>query len=103
MNHHRQDLLNEAELKENEYLNKKLDHSRAYKTVFGSEQGQLVLEDLAESCSVSTTVFDGNPHIMSFKEGRRSVILDILKALDMDESAIMDFYRQKQIAQKGVF
>nr|BAR32398.1 hypothetical protein [uncultured Mediterranean phage uvMED] len=47
-----------------------------YKTTFGSESGQRVLEDLKKRCSFnSTTHIKGDSHESAYLEGSRSVVL----------------------------
>ena len=47
-----------------------------YKTTFGSESGQRVLEDLKKRCSFETTTFvKGDSHERAFLEGKRSMVL----------------------------
>lgn len=54
---------------------------RAYKRVFESDDGKLVLSDLIKVCHVFNTVMDANPVEMAYKEGERSVVLRILRTL----------------------
>lgn len=51
--------------------------SALYKTVFSTPEGQLVLEDLRNRCSVKTTSFSENPYRTHLNEGMRTVILNI--------------------------
>ena len=49
-----------------------------YKTTFGSESGQRVLDDLKKRCSFnSTTHIKGDSHESAYLEGSRSVVLFI--------------------------
>ena len=61
---------------------------RAYKTVFQSPAGRLVLQDLATRCRVMSLMY--NPAFtgdtttdLLFREGRRSVYLDIVGMIDI--------------------
>lgn len=57
-----------------------------YKTTFGSESGQLVLEDLKKRCGFETTSFTkGDSHDTAFREGQRSVVLFINNMLNKKE------------------
>lgn len=64
-------------------LNKKLSSfdevelSAAYKTVFSTVEGQLVLQDLRNRCFFDTMTFSDNPYVTCFNEGKRTVILNI--------------------------
>jgi hypothetical protein len=57
---------------------------KAYREIFSSDEGLEILHDLCKSCSVYTSTFDGNPHEMAFKEGARSVVLRIMRTIDID-------------------
>ena len=46
-----------------------------YKTTFGSESGQRVLNDLKKRCSFETSTFvKGDSHASAFLEGQRSMV-----------------------------
>ena len=50
----------------------------AYKQIFSSDMGKLVLEDLKKRCSFySTSHIKGDSHESAFLEGTRSVVLFI--------------------------
>ena len=54
-----------------------------YKTTFGSESGQRVLEDLKKRCSFETTTFvKGDSHESAFLEGSRAVVMFIKNMLN---------------------
>jgi len=53
-----------------------------YKHVFSTGEGKKILEDLRDKCYYDKRIYDDNPNVMYFKEGRRELylyILDILK------------------------
>lgn len=55
-----------------------LELLEAYKVVFASPHGQMVLKDLAINCHVERTTFDaGNTDVTFFNEGKRAVALYI--------------------------
>lgn len=57
-----------------------------YKTVFQSEAGQRVLDDLKKRCSFHTTThIKGDSHESAFLEGTRSVVLFINNMLNKKE------------------
>jgi hypothetical protein len=59
---------------------------RAYQQVFGTPEGQIVLHDLLARCGVlETSVVHGDPYVTHFREGRRSVGLDLLHKLRWTE------------------
>lgn len=57
---------------------------RAYREIFNSEAGKVVLHDLAKSCHVYHSTMDANPNELAYKEGERSVVLRIIRTLNID-------------------
>lgn len=59
----------------------------AYKSVFGSVFGPVVMADLVKFCRGTETTFDSDPRIHALLEGRREVLLRIaqLTNLSFDE------------------
>lgn len=57
---------------------------RAYREVFNSEAGKIVLEDMMKSFYTLSSTFDPNPHEMAYREGERSVVIRILKTINTD-------------------
>lgn len=62
----------------------------AYKRVFGGEDGELVLHDIMRRGGVLRTGFDVRPGLTAFNEGRRSLALEIVRELALNEK---DFER----------
>lgn len=55
-----------------------------FKRVFNTDDGKKLLEYMALNNGVFTaSIYSDNPHRLYFKEGRRSVILEILDYCDM--------------------
>lgn len=54
---------------------------KAYKRLFTTEDGKLILADLKDSLNDGTSFVPGEPHGTSFNEGARSVYLGILDML----------------------
>lgn len=73
---------------------KKLAYIRAYKQFFETDSGRYVLWDMMKQCHFRGTSYSPNPQEMAFNEGRRSVILDILKITETDERKILDFFQK---------
>ena len=48
-----------------------------YKSVFGTQEGELVLEDLKNRCFVKTSTAHELPHVTYQNEGMRIVVLHI--------------------------
>ena len=65
-------------------ITKRTKTVRAYRDVFNSEEGKLVLSDLCKSCHVFHSTFDTNPNETYYREGERSVVLRILRTLEVD-------------------
>lgn len=57
---------------------------RAYREVFSTEAGKEVLNDLCNSCHIHRSTMDSNPHEMAYREGERSVVLRILRTIEID-------------------
>ena len=67
-----------------------LDEERVanlYKTVFATEEGQLVLEDLRNRCFIKIpTPTEESPYTTYFNEGKRSVVLHIESQINYEKS-----------------
>ncbi|RLE44514.1 hypothetical protein DRJ16_02135 [Candidatus Woesearchaeota archaeon] len=70
---------------------------RDYKTVFGSEAGKRVLEDLKRICNVLFTSFRSDPYETAFCEGQRSVFLHIQTMVERDMEEI------KKLIEEGYY
>lgn len=57
---------------------------RAYREIFSTDAGKLVLNDLCKSCHVYHSTMDSNPQELAYKEGERSVVLRILRTIEVD-------------------
>lgn len=75
---------------------KKVKLIKAYRELFSSNEGLEVLHDLSKSCNVYTSTFDGNPHEMAYKEGARSVILRIMRTIEMDPFELQKMIKQQE-------
>jgi hypothetical protein len=67
--------------------------ARAYQSVFGSDPGEMVLHDIMRRAGVLRTSFDLRPGMTEWNEGRRSLALEILRELNLDER---DFARMTE-------
>lgn len=71
-----------------------------YETCFGTPQGEKVLESLYQYCHQNSPSFVvGDSHYTAFREGQRSVILQIMKMLILDDMTIIA--RSRDRALKG--
>ena len=67
----------------------------AYKQVFGSDAGRMVLADLLTRCHVLGSTFEpGDPTTTSFREGERNVALHICAMLALDPEHFERLYEQ---------
>jgi hypothetical protein len=67
---------------------------RAYKEVFESQAGQLVLKDLMKSCHMMSSTFDKDPYETHFNEGARSVVVRILKTTNTSMDKVNEMIRK---------
>lgn len=72
----------------------------AYATVFGSPEGKLVLHDLLRRTGIlEASMVAGDPHMTHFRDGRRSVGLDVVHMLRWTEGEMMQLALQQTEAQ----
>lgn len=62
----------------------------AYKNIFRSPDGELVLKDLMDAHGILTNTYDGDVNQMLVKEGGRNAVLRILHILKLDIKAIYE-------------
>jgi hypothetical protein len=68
----------------------------AYRAVFTSPEGERVLRDLMMRGGVlETSVVEGDAGLTHFKEGRRSLVLDIIAELRFTEGDILRLARER--------
>ena len=75
---------------------KRADLVRAYKNIFDSEEGKLVLHDLMKNFHVLHSTMDANPNEVMFKEGERSVVLRILRTINMDANELEKILNEQE-------
>lgn len=66
----------------------------AYKKVFESPEGQLVLHDLMRKHGVVGGTFQENANLMYFKEGERAVVFQIMQVIGVDIQEFRDSYEE---------
>lgn len=66
----------------------------AYQRLFNTDDGKTVLADLVKSCHLNVPVFDDNPNRMSYMDGERSVVLRIIKTLEVDPEIFINHLRE---------
>jgi len=57
----------------------------AYDAVFNTDDGQIVLQDLAKFCHLMQPAFNGTTEGLLISEGERNVMLYILKVLERQD------------------
>lgn len=68
----------------------------AYRRLFESPDGQVVLADLMNRCGLlQTSMTAGEPHMTSFREGRRAIALEIAQLMQWSEMEILALARQR--------
>jgi hypothetical protein len=77
----------------------KTDLLSCYKRVFGTDDGKRVLNDLIKQYYLMVPTFGRvfNSELMLVREGQRSVILSILRSVNIDVSKLRD--RMEQITK----
>jgi hypothetical protein len=59
----------------------------AYKKIFNTDDGEVVLHDLESRFHIETPVFSNNSHETAFRDGQRSVVL-LIRSFLRDRPAI---------------
>ncbi len=72
-----------------EFFTKRKRMVECYRRLFRTDDGKKVLCDLMEVCGYARSSFDADPVKMSFYEGQRSVILRLVKTVNMTDSDIL--------------
>ena len=72
-----------------------------YKMVFDSPNGQLILTDLADRHRIFQTTFVTNdPYATAFNEGRRAVILDLIRFINHDLEFIKEVMKERHARER---
>jgi hypothetical protein len=66
-----------------------------YQTVFNSEAGQRVLEDLRKTCFYYDTTLNELPHVMAHSEGLRNVVLHIETKLKLTPDKLKELQSER--------
>ena len=74
---------------------------QAYKAVFSTENGRLILQDLAEKCHMLSPVTDvsspnGFSAASAFYDGKRAAFLDIVKMSACDERKLVALLQETE-------
>ena len=73
---------------------KQLDAITHLQAVFNTDDGQKVLYELMKSAHILNSTYDPNPYEMAYREGERSVVLRILKTLNVDPAELLKRIKQ---------
>lgn len=66
--------------------------ARSYRRVFASQDGQLVLRDLAKFCRAHESTANADPHLAARLDGRREVWLRLQHHLKLDDETLWKLY-----------
>ena len=61
---------------------------RAYRDIFASEQGKLILKDLIQECHVASPIISDTDRETFLNEGKRNVFLYIMNRTTLDPDEI---------------
>jgi hypothetical protein len=72
-------------------LNNRIRLNEAYRRVFSSPDGEIVLAHLAKVNFVfSSTLVAGDTHLTAMNEGQRRLVLSIMRQLDVDLTKLQE-------------
>jgi len=66
---------------------------QAYKLIFESDVGQVLLKDLSTFCRAHSSTFNEDPRLSDVLEGRREVWLRIQHHLQLNDNKLWELYR----------
>lgn len=84
-----------------QHLSDTLNKRKAYRNIFSTEDGKIVLRHLCKTCCVTSPAFvAGDAQTTAYNNGKRDIVLAILRfvhASDEDiRRAIAEAYKQEQ-------
>lgn len=68
----------------------------AYKRLFDTEDGKIVLKDMARSCHFDDSTFTGDPYETAFREGERHLFLRIIRTINADPERLLQIVKDNQ-------
>jgi len=68
----------------------------AYRRLFNTEDGKLVLNDMCKMCHFNASTFDPDPYQSANNEGKREVILRIMRTVESDPRELFKFLEGNQ-------
>ena len=72
---------------------------QAYQKVFESPEGKMVLHDMMKSNGMFSSTFHESPHVMSYLEGRRSILTDLISTLNKDSEMMYRLFKEQEDIQ----
>jgi hypothetical protein len=66
-----------------------------YQSVFNTEAGKRVLEDLKRTCFYYGPTIHAQPHIMAYNEGQRNVVLHIETKLKLTAEKLKELENER--------
>lgn len=76
-------------------VRRKVSTIKAYKAVFNSIDGKLVLIDLIRRAGVLDGAHEEQDSLNFHKQGRRSIVLEILQELRFDETGLLELVQAR--------
>ena len=77
-----------------------IDKKRKYKDFFKYPESKAVVEDLCKRYYLAQPTIDKDPIITAFREGQRSVILDLLDNANINVYHLLNELHEKSVKQK---
>jgi hypothetical protein len=74
---------------------KKVKLVKAYKDVFASEKGQIILNDLIRECGLLRNCYRGEANDLLVNEGKRNVLLYILSNINVDLNTLIELIERQ--------
>lgn len=60
----------------------------AYRRLFSTEDGQIVLQDLMSSCFLTRSTIGTTPYETYYNEGARAIVLRLIQQANLDEKQV---------------
>lgn len=77
--------------------------SYAYKRLFSTEDGQIVLKDLMRAGHFDQPSFDADPYLTAFNEGERHLLLRIIRTINSDPEKLLQLIKDNQEKQNEAY
>lgn len=73
-----------------------IERRAAYRKVFSTPEGELVLADLARFCGANAELMGQTPDVTAFNVGKHRVLQRIASFLALDDRKVIELARQQQ-------